>query len=463
MSHRQLTWIVLALCLVSRWLSTIYYIEDPDSLRFALSTVDYNVARLQPHFPGYPVFCWLVKLISTVTGSYAVAFSLVGGAATWIIILSVVHIADTRLSAPKGALLATLVFLNPLMWLMGNRYMPDLAGLACLLAAFYYLTRGRNPVLGGLLSGLLVGIRLSYLPFILVPTACALWYFTRDRVRYLGAGTFGVLVWLIPLVWLTGWEELLVAAQAQSAGHFTEFGGSVGTEPDVLLRVIKLVEGIFADGLGLYWADRHVLTAVALASLMAVILPSAIGAIEQVRNDWVFRIHLLSWVVYLVWIFLGQNVIHKSRHVMPLLPILLILIAQALTATVSRPTFRMAALVLFLGVHTYITGHLIVQHTRPSSIAQIKAYLGESFAPNVRIITVPLIEYYLSSQDVQATYIIIEDPSELDDLPPIPADAPIVAIGSPHAFPGRTLKARRAFYHNPYVNRMWPEIHIYEY
>ena len=36
--------------------STIYYIEDLDSLRFALSMIDYDVAKLQPHFPAYPVF-----------------------------------------------------------------------------------------------------------------------------------------------------------------------------------------------------------------------------------------------------------------------------------------------------------------------------------------------------------------------------------------------------------------------
>ena len=43
-------------CIGSRLLSTIYYIEDLDSLRFALSMVDYDVAKLQPHFPAIPCF-----------------------------------------------------------------------------------------------------------------------------------------------------------------------------------------------------------------------------------------------------------------------------------------------------------------------------------------------------------------------------------------------------------------------
>ena len=63
----------------SRLLTTIFYIEDLDSLRFALSMVDYDVAKLQPHFPAYPVFCFVGKLIYAVTGRYALAFSLIGG------------------------------------------------------------------------------------------------------------------------------------------------------------------------------------------------------------------------------------------------------------------------------------------------------------------------------------------------------------------------------------------------
>ena len=66
--------IVFVLCVGSRTLTTIFYIEDLDSLRFALSMADYNVAKLQPHFPAYPVFCFFGKLFFAVTGRFALAF-----------------------------------------------------------------------------------------------------------------------------------------------------------------------------------------------------------------------------------------------------------------------------------------------------------------------------------------------------------------------------------------------------
>ena len=54
--------LLFATCVVTRIASSIYYIEDADSLRFALGILDYDVVKYQPHFPGYPVYCFLVKI-----------------------------------------------------------------------------------------------------------------------------------------------------------------------------------------------------------------------------------------------------------------------------------------------------------------------------------------------------------------------------------------------------------------
>lgn len=462
MTPRLALLIALFLCITSRLLSAIYYIEDPDSLRFALSTVDYDVTRLQPHFPAYPVFCGLLKLVTLLTGRYAVAFALVGGLSTWVLILCLLGLAQERLTNPKGLLLAGLVFLNPMFWLMGNRYMPDLAGLACLMAAFYYLTQSRKPGWGGFLTGLLAGIRLSYMPFMVLPWGCACWDI-KNRWRIIRWTLLGTGVWLFPLIWITGWTELVQAAKTQSTGHFLDFGRTMFTEPDISTRIVKLVEAIVADGLGLLWRGRHISTAVAAVTLTVAVGPVLGRVLRREAVDPVFRIHLVSWTVYLLWIFFGQNVIYKSRHVMPLLPLILLIIVQAIFVYARANRIRRGALGLFLVAHTYVTTHLVVQHTRPSAIAQAKDYLQARATPSLHVVTVPLVEYYLSSQGISATYIIVEDPSDVADLSHIPPDAEVVTIGSPHPFPSRSLKSQKSFFHNPYVNRMWPEIEIYEY
>ncbi|MYE87547.1 hypothetical protein F4X33_00930, partial [Candidatus Poribacteria bacterium] len=94
--------IVFILCVGSRLLTTIYYIEDLDSLRFALSMVDYDVTKLQPHFPAYPVFCFVGKLIYAVTGRYALAFSIIGGVSVFLTILFLFKIAEVRNTSSVG-------------------------------------------------------------------------------------------------------------------------------------------------------------------------------------------------------------------------------------------------------------------------------------------------------------------------------------------------------------------------
>ena len=169
---------LLLVCVLSRLASAIFYIEDIDSLRFAQSAVEYDVLNNKPHFPGYPLFCALLQLVYRAIGSTAYSFSLIGGIATFLIVVSTLRIQ--RLMMPKGPavyLLGIILFFNPLMWLMGNRYMPDLLGLGMLQVALWLLLEYRIGerkkqeqsvlVFLGLSIGFLAGIRLSFLPFFL--------------------------------------------------------------------------------------------------------------------------------------------------------------------------------------------------------------------------------------------------------------------------------------------------------
>ena len=147
--------ILLICCLVSRILTTIYYIEDTDSLRFALSITDYDITKLQPHFPGYPVYCFLAKILYFFTKSFAVTFSILGGVAVFFIIYFLLKILEINLESVPGLLLSGIVFFNPLLWLMSNRYMPDLFGLALAISSFYFLSvekKHENILLGFLFT-----------------------------------------------------------------------------------------------------------------------------------------------------------------------------------------------------------------------------------------------------------------------------------------------------------------------
>ena len=170
----------------------------------------------------------------------------------------------------------------------------------------------------------------------------------------------------------------------------------------------------------------------------------------------------ISCILYLGWIFLFQNVIHKSRHVLPLVPFLTLIpaFACAQIATQGPRFFRLVVIAFFL-CFGYVTLHLVVQHKKPTAIAQIHQYLAEKKSDDLHIASVPLIKYYLASQALRAVYMPIRDQGDLDALDALDDTAELVVIGSP--LQDRVPKATKTFYHNPYVNRMWPELTVYEY
>ena len=131
--------ILFILCFSSRILTSIYYIEDIDSLRFALSLYDYDITKLQPHFPGYPVFCFIAKIIYLLTGSMSITFSIIGGVSVYYLIYFMLKLDNIDAASLVGLFMIFIIFFNPLVWLMSNRYMPDIMGLAIVTAILYQL------------------------------------------------------------------------------------------------------------------------------------------------------------------------------------------------------------------------------------------------------------------------------------------------------------------------------------
>lgn len=480
-SHGKAWSAVVLACIASRLATTITYIEDPDSLRFALSVADgYDVAALQPHFPGYPVFWVVSKAFFLATGSFSVSFSLVGGVATAGLIWATLRLWDVRLRSATGAVLAGFVFFSPLVWLMGNRYMPDLLGTAVVLGALVVLLRGlglttkrasseavkqRYAFAGMAVVGVLAGLRVSYLPLVLLPVAGLLWY-RPNRLQLLGVAAVSVLIWLIPFVVDTGPMELIDVAWGQTTGHFTEFGGTVQTEPNVLRRVSGFVEGLWADGLGAWWPGRHPLT-IATGLGMLVVGAFSVRRLRRMGREWGTR---LLWIgacagVYTLWVFFFQNVIHKSRHILPLVPLVIGVLAFGFVALWRRAWWARVLVVLTGASYVAVALVLVVQHQRPTAIAQVKDYVdNESRHRRVRVASVPLVNEYLQAQGVEAELLSIEDSTDVRRL------------RRPETFAGRTLiigryasvqpsspDTVRTFYHNPYVNRMWPEVTVYVY
>ena len=454
--------ILFAICVLSRAITSIYYIEDIDSLRFALGIQDYSIINLQPHFPGYPIFIFFAKIVFFFSNSLGITFSIMGGISIFIIIHFTCKLARIELNSPAGLFCSAIIFFNPLLWILSNRYMPDTFGAAIMVAALYFLILHNNfnhkLMVGTFLIGILAGTRLSYLPALIVPVAFAI-YKSKTRKNLLYSFVLGNIIWLLPLVWVTGWNDLIIAASKQTIGHFTDFGGTSITENNWSLRLKNFSSSIWADGFGGYLAGRHWLTII-LSTLFAFILMLSVNTIiKDFQSNDVTKLLFYSLIVYSIWILFFQNVIYKSRHVIPIIIVLLYFLAvgKGTSFWENRTSYFFSLLYIMTLVFVSIT--LVNQHRSPSAISKLKDNLI-SIDSNDKIVCIPLVKYYLETHGINANYIDINSidknniPNNLDDA---------IIIGNHPDLFNDTFQviSDSSYYHNPYVNRMWPEIHTF--
>jgi 4-amino-4-deoxy-L-arabinose transferase-like glycosyltransferase len=460
---------VLAVCLLSRVFTTIHYIEDADSLRFALAMLDFDVTLLQPQFPGYPVFCFIARALYALLGSYALAFSVLGGTGLFVLAHYSLALLKWRFSEARGFLLTALLLFNPMLWILGNRYMTDLSGAACALAAFYHLTRAgsrKHAAAGFFLAGIQAGWRLSFLPFLVIPLAMNLgrrpWKVERPLEK-VGAGIAGVLVWLIPFIAVTGWKDLLAASRRQTAGHFLETGGTYVTEPGWLLRASRLFQDVWVDGLGAWWPGRSPVTA-AVSLGAAFFIVRGILAFRRRETNGALPILAFSCAAYALWIFIFQNVVNQTRHVLPLVPPTLMLLAAGLSAAWNaRMSLTRIAAVIFLVAYGTVGATLALQHKRPAAIAQARDHLAAHPDPSAVLVGAPWVVKCLSMQGIRMEFRSVDTPDELRALADLDPARPVITVGNYSDHIRRPVRAKRAFYHNPYVNRLGSKVEVFWY
>lgn len=239
-------------------------LEDIDSTNFALGVRDFDVAQHQPHPPGYPVFTVLAKASTAVARAVvpegapstwadakglAVWGALLGGLSAIPLFVVFLALDGDRW---RAALAAAVALANPLLWLTAVRPMSDVPGLAAALAAQALLAAafaaqrdvaregsgrgmdrdallrsGRLLVAGALVSGLAIGVRSQNVWLTLPLLVLVLFDRTgRDAAGALLGTTItfsaGVLVWLVPLVMVTGGPSGYLAAFASQAGDDIE-------------------------------------------------------------------------------------------------------------------------------------------------------------------------------------------------------------------------------------------------
>ena len=176
-----------------------------------------------------------------------------------------------------------------------------------------------------------------------------------------------------------------------------------------------------------------------------------------------YQLILYSIIIYVAWVLLFQNVIYKSRHILPVLLFAILFIVQGYRYyRVYQPFIaNMIATVLLLSL-IQITYTLTAQHKQPNAISQLTTYV-EELDDSLDVISIPLINYYLKTHGVNKNFvdINIDRGQNLNQITNIRKNNIIIGDFRKLFEENYNIIPDTIFYHNPYVNRMWSKIETY--
>ncbi|OHB88554.1 MAG: hypothetical protein A3D13_02610 [Planctomycetes bacterium RIFCSPHIGHO2_02_FULL_40_12] len=427
---------LMAICMTSRLLFMGEYLEGWDSVDFALGLHDYDIAYYQPHFPGYPVYMFLCRLVHLFTDNDILALTVPGAILGSAVLMPLFYLAKRMFSEEVAWITALIYIVNPLCWLQSEKALSDAVGLFFVILSaqllFYACASGsyalRYLISGSVLLGICLGVRLSYFPFIILWLYVLRTLSKSDRgkmtIRY---GVFGfvagISIWLIPLAYYTGLTQLIINGVSFVFGHFGDWGGSVVTSQNMPSRFLDFMWCVFCNGLGFWCYDTSIFR----------VLPSIImglGIIFYLRHtgfDYKTRYITFYMAPYFLWVFFGQN-LEKPRHVLPLIPVIIICISAGL-ARLNNAKYSYSYLNLikyncsspyhlFIGIlimsMSIISVRLVYAHKKePVAQIQLLDYVGRNYnSHSTRIYcweTKRLFEYYAPLWDTRRV-------RDIDDL-----------------------------------------------
>ena len=210
---------------------------------------EFDVARHQPHPPGYPVFIALAKITTAAANGIGVDSPEIAGLAFWgaaggaALLIAIFLFVRALFRDDSLALIAMMITgASPLLWFTALRPLSDvaglgaaglaLAGMSIVLARQTEWDRRRVALLCGsvCLAGISIGFR-SQMAVLTLPFFGWVLFVSRPRIPLRAATSavaalaVGGLAWAIPLIVVSGGPDAYLQALGSQAGE--DFAGVV--------------------------------------------------------------------------------------------------------------------------------------------------------------------------------------------------------------------------------------------
>ncbi|QUM80476.1 hypothetical protein HWV01_09390 [Moritella sp. 5] len=355
-------------------------ISSDDALYFQRALSHFSVLEFSPHFPGYPGFVWLERLISAISShpNSNVLLSFLSAIALTCIVFVYCY---QRMRIKSFALFAVVLFL-----LQGNIAELALNGLSDASALWFFslyllLTRFHLPlgsnlllktklhrvlqpllqsqtfsaIISGLLLAACLATRPSYLPLVACALLLALCYNSQRYSNYKRLGWQILSITLVGIICALyvfmqdGWAYI-EEGQRFTQGHFTIWGNTTSTTDSRLIQWLTTLTNTYST-----------LGVILLTSMLTIglYLPKTRG----------LSILVCCWFA---WIIRGQNP-ENIRHLAVFSLLLPIICAQLLEHVYQTQRIRPALYILSITLLVTLGYHSIKQFTQQQNAPVLQA------------------------------------------------------------------------------------------
>lgn len=334
------------------------YVSSWDQVDFSLAVKRYDLMAMQPHFPGYPFFILGGKVVHLLVASPSqalTAFNILFYASS---LFPIYKITRSFLGRSFAMFATAIIYSTSYCIITVNQPMSEGAALSAL---WWYLwgilialrsNKTRDILLPLALLSLLLGIRLSYMPFSVGILFVFYWKVKNDDRSIREIIHFSIYAVIFQLIWIIalivsegGLIGFIKLSLAFTSGHFNDWGGAVDTsEFNIFHRLFMLFKNIFWTGI----AGESLITAAIYILLLIFILYSVF---QKKQYDSFLTVLYVMFVSYFGWALLAQN-IEKARHVLPLVIVLILLLCIRLFAK-KVPILTLLISLVLLGQQVY--------------------------------------------------------------------------------------------------------------
>ena len=390
---RKLILLIVIVSLIIRICLRSNYLDDWDSIQFALALDNYSLAANQPHLPGYPVYVFLGRLSHLVIPSATDSFVYLSILFGTISIIAIYLLSKKFFGENVGVMSALMFSFTPAHLEFSDVAMSDIVSLFFIIITVYLLYNStaskKYLYLASISLGITVGIRQT--DILLIPLYLIFLIATRRNdlktcILSIILLSISVCAWLIPIIIITGLHTFIELQRSQGA-----YAVSTST--------LNLLGGFsFINLIKTVWQFIFLLISGWSISFLVFSIVTLTYVIYNKQKK--LKSYKDMRILILVYWFLAYFIfsiffypLYTVRYLLPLFVPLVIIISYALVKLVSSPPNKLTrslltaiiiACFIYMGSMAITNGYLL--HVSKPAPVLASDYIKEYFSPDDVII-----------------------------------------------------------------------------